>query len=132
MNGDFDILRENLRREVKRVGYKTVESVSGIDDAILYLVIGGKREFRESHLDGISSALGIPLAHLFMPPDQLERMIQEDSDMRQIREVIDLMLRVPEIKNAILYRIAGLKKEFKDEIERASKKAALQPVEIRK
>lgn len=53
MNKEFAILRENLRREVKRFGYKKMEDVSVISSPVLYLVIGGEREFRESHLTGI-------------------------------------------------------------------------------
>jgi hypothetical protein len=132
MKGEFETLRENLRREVKRIGFKAVESASGIDDAILYLVIGGKREFRESHLEGISSALGIPLARLFMEPDQLERSVQEESEMREVRDVIELMLRVPEIKRAVLARVDELRITFQSKIEGASKKEGLHPVEVRK
>lgn len=125
MKGEFDLFRDNLRREFKRTTLKAVQDKSGVWHSTLSELMAGKREFRESHMQGISEALGVPLAKLFASQAEIDQRQMEGAIMEELRECIELMLVIPEFRRGILARCDELKRMFKAEVDEALKKKSM-------
>lgn len=123
MKGEFEAFRQNVKREMKRIGQKGLVEKSGVSRPVLHLVMKSEREFRENHLEAISAALNIPLSKLFLSPQQLDLKLQEDEFMKEIQECLDLMVSIPEFKRAILSKCDELKIVFKDKVSTVKKKS---------
>jgi transcriptional regulator with XRE-family HTH domain len=120
---EFNTLRSNIIKETRQAGSrKMLIEKSGISSGGISLLLSGKRDFQQNHLEAISKALNISLSHLFQSPAQVALKSQEDEFMKEIQECLDLMVSIPEFKRGMLARCDELKITFKDKVATVKKK----------
>lgn len=122
MDNQFDLLRERLRSEKKRLGAKSLAQMAGLSEAMINSLSSGERRFTEKTLDLVSRALGKPVADLLKIPQPEDVMLND----KEVRECLELMTLLPKFKYGILEKANELKARYQDEITELKKERAAQ------